>query len=91
MDSTRGRRLPHFFKDEQMALVISRKSRAINPGKSAIRITRNGELVGRIEVNQILGGTVRIGLDLPKDFDIAREEICELGSDGKESDGRRAV
>ncbi len=69
-----------------MALVISRKSKAINPTKSAIRITRNGELVGRIEVNQILGVNVRLGLDLPLDYDIAREELCGQGKDGKPCD-----
>lgn len=74
---------PLFIKEETMALVLGRKSKAINPDKSAIRITRGGELIGRIEVCQILGSNVRIGLELPPDYDIKRDELCELGGDEK--------
>lgn len=68
-------------------LVLARKAarKTQDADKSRVVIVKDGKTIGTIHLLYSAGGLSRLGFDFPADYIIKRDELCELGSDGKES------
>jgi len=56
--------------------------------RDRINFSIDGKRIGQVVVNRVRGKEVSLGFEFMPSVKILRDEVCELGGDGKTESGR---
>ncbi len=70
-----------------MALVLARKMKKTPEDKDRSRVTisKDGQVIGTVQLLYAAGGVSRLGFEFLPDYKIVRDELCGEGKSGKEA------